>query len=116
MISIFVGQTVGSAVGSAVYLDSGWRANAGMCAGFVGAAMLVTLARGPHSKKWLGWDGGHALRKVPKDSSAPKVDIETAEGTGVVVDVDTVDERPTKAGAAHTETSIQKHQALQSTI
>lgn len=59
--------------------------------GFVGLAMLVLAARGPHCKRgtWVGWEGGWELRKgrvkVSEEVAKPeteKVEVEEVEEKG----------------------------------
>ncbi|KAG8856474.1 hypothetical protein FRB96_006440 [Tulasnella sp. 330] len=65
VVAIFSGQLVGSAVGSKIYLSSGWRASAGASIGFSGLMLIVMLMRGPHCKRytWFGWEGGARFAK-----------------------------------------------------
>jgi hypothetical protein len=58
--------------------------------GFVCAAILVIVARGPWEDGWVGWRGGWSMRKKDKDSSDGKTKNtamyakeETDEETGV---------------------------------
>ncbi|KAG8953459.1 hypothetical protein FRC04_002301 [Tulasnella sp. 424] len=75
VISGFIGQVIGSALGSHIYLSAGWRANFGASAAFCGAMILVLLARGPHCERytWFGWQGGGRLMK---EKPGPAVDLE----------------------------------------
>lgn len=64
IISLFLGQTMGTSVGAKLYTIGGWTASSGLSMGFLGLALLVHFARGPHaSTRWLGWQGGSKLRK-----------------------------------------------------
>ncbi|KAG8996277.1 hypothetical protein FRB94_008426 [Tulasnella sp. JGI-2019a] len=65
VVAVFCGQVVGSAVGSKIFLTSGWRASSGASIGFGGFMLIVLLARGPHCPRytWLGWEGGTRLTK-----------------------------------------------------
>jgi predicted MFS family arabinose efflux permease len=79
MVSVFVGQLIGTAVGNALYADSGWIASGSASVGFVTLAILVGLARGPHEKGWIGWRGGYDMRKgVPKKPHPKPDDVENA--------------------------------------
>ena len=60
---LMVGQMIGSKAGTQVYVDGGYRASAGLSCGLVGMSLIILLLRGPHTKKWFGWDGGRELRK-----------------------------------------------------
>ncbi|KAG8890427.1 histone acetyltransferase [Tulasnella sp. 332] len=65
VVAMFVGQVVGSAVGSKIFLTSGWRASAATAVGFGVFALLVLFARGPHCGRytWFGWEGGASFTK-----------------------------------------------------
>jgi hypothetical protein len=74
IISIFIGtffqkreliarQAMGSKVGTRVYTIGGYRTSGALSCGWIGMNLIVLLARGPHTKKWLGWQGGAELRK-----------------------------------------------------
>jgi hypothetical protein len=40
--------------------------------GFISAAILVIIARGPWEEKWVGWRGGWSMIKKDKDSADGK--------------------------------------------
>ncbi|KAK4055092.1 hypothetical protein OIV83_000372 [Microbotryomycetes sp. JL201] len=66
--SIFVGQLVGTAVGTRVFLKGGWRAAGGFNFGLLGLMLLVLLCRGPMlaNGTWFGWQGGFRMRRLDK--------------------------------------------------
>ncbi|KAK4335179.1 major facilitator superfamily protein [Rhodotorula toruloides] len=66
LVCIFAGQLIGTAAGTRVYLDYGYRASGGLCVGLTGFMLLVLFLRGPHCpvKQWFGWTGGWELRKA----------------------------------------------------
>jgi predicted MFS family arabinose efflux permease len=100
MVSVFCGQLMGTAVGNILYAEGGWIASGSSSVGFVGAAFVVCLARGPWETRWLGWRGGWRMRRDlenPSTTSEPAIeqvmgDINAAEraviegGENVVVD------------------------------
>lgn len=43
---------------------------------FVGASIIVSLARGPRETGWVGWEGGWRPRN-DKPASPPKLDVES---------------------------------------
>jgi hypothetical protein len=67
IISLFLGQMMGSSAGSSLYENHGWTASSSLSLGFLGVALVVLLTRGPHAQKWIGWDGGTRIRKVRED-------------------------------------------------
>ncbi|KAG9017682.1 hypothetical protein FRB90_000272 [Tulasnella sp. 427] len=77
MISAFIGQVVGSAVASHIFLRDGWRAAYGASLGFVGIVFLALLVRGPHVSRhtWFGWEGGARLTKKVSQSSSSDVEM-----------------------------------------
>jgi hypothetical protein len=60
---LILGQAMGSKSGTQVYTLGGYRASAALSCGWCGANLVVLFLRGPHTKKWLGWQGGRELRK-----------------------------------------------------
>ncbi|BGP08452.1 hypothetical protein JCM10049v2_004299 [Rhodotorula toruloides] len=66
LVCIFAGQLIGTAAGTRVYLDYGYRASGELCLGLTGFMLLVLFLRGPHCpvKQWFGWTGGWELRKA----------------------------------------------------
>ncbi|KAA1476123.1 MFS general substrate transporter [Dentipellis sp. KUC8613] len=67
---IFIGQVMGTAVGTKVYLDHGWRASGAVSLGWVGWQLVILLLRGPHVERytWLGYQGGAAWRKAEEQT------------------------------------------------
>ncbi len=67
MVSVFCGQLIGTAVGNSIYAEGGWVASGSASVGFVSLALVIALIRGPHERGWIGWHGGHNMRKgVPR--------------------------------------------------
>lgn len=56
---------MGTAAGTKVFLEHGWRAAAALSMGWMGFQLIVLLLRGPHvpRKRWVGWKGGWTLRR-----------------------------------------------------
>lgn len=77
MISAFIGQVVGSAVASHIFLRNGWRAAYGASVGFVGIVFLALFVRGPHAGRytWFGWEGGARLTKQPPQPVTSDVEM-----------------------------------------
>ncbi|GME63553.1 putative transporter ygaY [Neofusicoccum parvum] len=67
MVFTFCGQLMGTAVGSSVYVRSGWVASGSVSVGFVCVSLLFCAVRGPWEKGWLGWSGGWGIRQKPME-------------------------------------------------
>ena len=63
IIFLFIGQAMGSKAGTQVYTLGGYRASGALSCGWIVMNLVVLLLRGPHTKKWLGWQGGRELRR-----------------------------------------------------
>lgn len=63
MLAAFCGQLMGTAVGSNLFARGGWILSGSANVGFMGAAIVVALLRGPWEKGWIGWHGGCGLRR-----------------------------------------------------
>ncbi|KAJ7476558.1 hypothetical protein FB451DRAFT_968888, partial [Mycena latifolia] len=65
VLSIFLGQIMGTSAARRIYLQHGWRACAALSLVLSGWQLLLLLARGPHCARrtWVGWEGGWVLRK-----------------------------------------------------
>ncbi|KAF7509977.1 hypothetical protein GJ744_007291 [Endocarpon pusillum] len=103
MVSIFGGQLMGTAVGNRLYDRGGWIASGSANVGFICAALLVCLLRGPHEPGWVGWSGGWNMRKESHPLE-PKVtepdDVEKqAEGSPEAESEKNSREMPTRAEA-----------------
>ena len=77
---VFVGQIVGTSVGTSVYNHYGWRASAGLSVGWQGFCILMLLVRGPHCPRytWFGYKGGLSWRK-PSTEEQPPIDAAGVE-------------------------------------
>lgn len=72
MVSTFLGQLVGTSVGSHLYARGGWIASGSYSVGSLGMALLFCLVRGPWEEGWAGWHGGWSIRKKSRDSADGK--------------------------------------------
>ena len=65
MVQTFIGQVMGTSVGSKVFTEHGWRPDASLNLAFTGFTLLILFLRGPHCPRytWFGWQGGCELRK-----------------------------------------------------
>ena len=76
MVSVFVGQLMGTAVGNKIYAEAGWVASGSASVGFICAAIFFCLLRGPHEQGWVGWSGGYEMRNKRAKEKAAKNDEE----------------------------------------
>lgn len=67
MVSVFCGQLMGTAAGNNLYARGGWILSGSANIGFIGAAMIILLLRGPKETRWVGWRGGIDLRNKRDD-------------------------------------------------
>ncbi|KAI0114465.1 major facilitator superfamily domain-containing protein [Nemania sp. FL0031] len=63
MVFCFAGQLTGTAAGNRLYAQGGWVWSGSMSVGFIGAAILIGLVRGPRESGWVGWKGGWSIRR-----------------------------------------------------
>ncbi|KAG8714920.1 hypothetical protein FRC08_011243 [Ceratobasidium sp. 394] len=72
LLSIFLGQVMGTSVGTQVYLKYGWRASGALALGFHGLQIILLVLRGPNvpRKRWIGW---------ASEPKAPAAQVEVAE-------------------------------------
>lgn len=79
---IFIGQIMGTSVGTTLFNAHGWRAAAAMSFAWQSFAVLVLLTRGPRCSRytWLGYEGGTDWRKprVHKNTEQPAVTSDSA--------------------------------------
>ncbi|EKM56194.1 uncharacterized protein PHACADRAFT_63801, partial [Phanerochaete carnosa HHB-10118-sp] len=64
IMSIFIGQIIGTAAGTSLFTHHGWRAAAALSLGCESFCLFVLFVRGPHCTRytWFGWEGGSAWR------------------------------------------------------
>ncbi|KAI0775578.1 MFS general substrate transporter [Trametes elegans] len=81
LLALFIGQVMGTSVGSQVFTEYGWRPDASLNLAWTGFTLIVLLARGPHCSRftWLGWEGGSALRK-PRVLGKQAEDVAAGKG------------------------------------
>ncbi|KAJ6459408.1 MFS DHA1 protein [Mycena vulgaris] len=68
ILSIFLGQVMGTAVGTKLFADGGYKLSSGVRIAFGGVELLLLVLRGPHVARKT-WVGGVELRKR-EDSDA----------------------------------------------
>ena len=85
MVSVFIGQLVGTAAGNALYARGGWIRSGSASVGFVAAALVCCIVRGPWETGWVGWSGGWSLRRRDlggEDRRGPLVGNDEEKGSG----------------------------------
>ncbi|KAG0701921.1 major facilitator superfamily domain-containing protein [Suillus ampliporus] len=65
ILSLFIGQVMGTSVGTEVFVQHGWRACSLLMLALQGFQIIILLLRGPHCprKRWFGYEGGLEARK-----------------------------------------------------
>ncbi|CAO2647860.1 Nn.00g087820.m01.CDS01 [Neocucurbitaria sp. VM-36] len=72
MVATFCGQLIGTAAGNHIYAAAGWIGSGSTSVGFICAAILVIIAKGPWEDGWVGWGGGWSMIKKDKNSADGK--------------------------------------------
>ena len=81
MVSVFLGQVTGTAVGNHLYAEAGWIGSGTYNVASIGAALFFCLVRGPRAKGWIGWpEGANFKRVVPKPAEDEEKNTLKAEG------------------------------------
>ncbi|KAF7368850.1 MFS DHA1 protein [Mycena venus] len=85
LLSIFLGSVMGTAVGTKLFVERGYKFSSGIRVAFGGLELLLLLMRGPHvgRKTWIGWEGGMRFRKPvePTEEKPTEQISEDLEGT-----------------------------------
>jgi predicted MFS family arabinose efflux permease len=89
MVATFCGQLIGTSAGAHIYAAAGWIGSGSASVGFIGAAILVIVARGPWEEKWVGWRGGWSMRKKDPNSADGKTSEKTHFHEGKIRDEET---------------------------
>lgn len=65
LLSLFIGQVMGTSVGTQVFTKYGWRPAAALSLAWTGFMLFLILIRGPHVPRytWFGYEGGIEVRK-----------------------------------------------------
>lgn len=93
ILSLFVGQVMGTYAATIIFVRYGWRACSGFMQGLHGLQLVVLLLRGPHCPRqhWIGYTGGittwrnidpaekDVLQPRNEDTSEPRI-VEAGEG------------------------------------
>ncbi|KAJ7917966.1 MFS DHA1 protein [Mycena leptocephala] len=77
ILSIFLGQVMGTAVGTKLFAEGGYKLSSEIRIAFAGLSLLLLVMRGPHvaRRTWMGWEGGMEFRK----RGEPKEDVSTED-------------------------------------
>lgn len=83
IIFLFLGQTMGSAVGTRLYTRHGWWASQGFAVGCVCGALFFSFLRGPWQteRSWFGYSKGTSMKLKPQVARNDEQMIETREST-----------------------------------
>ncbi|KAG6847280.1 hypothetical protein H0H93_009096 [Arthromyces matolae] len=70
ILSIFIGQVMGTSVGTRVFVAYGWRMASILNMAWSGFQLVILLLRGPHCNRftWFGYEGGWEARKSVVDA------------------------------------------------
>ncbi|KAJ3976456.1 major facilitator superfamily domain-containing protein [Lentinula raphanica] len=82
ILSLFIGQVLGSSAGTKVFLAYGWRATAAMTLGFTLWALLILLLRGPECERYTWFGPTNSLKDASKVGREENVTSEVAGGHG----------------------------------
>lgn len=83
MVFSFAGQLTGTAAGNRLYAQGGWVWSGSMNIGFIGAAILIGLARGPRETGWAGWKGGWSIRRDGSISEKAEMQVAAEPGEAI---------------------------------
>lgn len=85
---VFLGQIMGTSVGTQVFVKYGWRPAAALSVAWSGFTLVVMLLRGPHCSRytWFGYEGGLRLRKEAQSAPTPTAEKMPA-ATGSKADI-----------------------------
>ncbi|KAF8208984.1 major facilitator superfamily domain-containing protein [Mycena galopus ATCC 62051] len=79
MLSVFIGQLIGTSAGTEVFTKYGWRAAAALNLGFYAWMLFIMMLRGPHCARytWFGFEGGWEARKSIADERRKAAAVES---------------------------------------
>lgn len=80
MVATFCGQLIGTAAGNHIYAAAGWIGSGSASVGFISAAIIVIVAKGPWEERWVGWRGGWSMIKKDKNSADGKTSEKAMHG------------------------------------
>ncbi|GIZ45890.1 hypothetical protein CKM354_000903800 [Cercospora kikuchii] len=80
MMFTFAGQLTGTSVGAKLFERGGWVTSGSFSVAAIGAALLITVGRGPWEEGWVGWHGGWSVLKKDRSSADGKVVVMEENG------------------------------------
>ncbi|OBZ71091.1 putative uncharacterized transporter YgaY [Grifola frondosa] len=104
LLSLFIGQVMGTSVGTQVFVKYGWRPAAALSVAWTGWTILVILARGPHVPRytWFGYEGGCELRKSRLAERERRREEEAAAAVAADINASGDVEEEDRSGRDHT--------------
>ncbi|KAH9828967.1 major facilitator superfamily domain-containing protein [Rhodofomes roseus] len=110
LLSLFMGQVMGTSVGTQVFVKYGWRPAAALSLAWTGFMLFMMLLRGPHVKRytWFGYEGGIEARKskLAERERQREADAEAAVAANELGSADveeTSDSKETRGATAKSE-------------
>ncbi|WPA99296.1 uncharacterized protein RHO25_003913 [Cercospora beticola] len=91
MMFTFAGQLTGTSVGAKLFERGGWVVSGSFSVAAIGAALVITIGRGPWEEGWVGWHGGWSIWKKDRSSADGKV-VAKEESSGQPQPFGVVDE------------------------
>ncbi|KAH8831355.1 MFS superfamily [Flagelloscypha sp. PMI_526] len=81
LLTFFLGQVMGTSVGTKVFVQYGWRWAAALNMFLVGWQLFALAIRGPHVSRhtWIGWEGGWRMFPVREKDIKNTQDSEKAD-------------------------------------
>ncbi|KAH0832294.1 major facilitator superfamily domain-containing protein [Lanmaoa asiatica] len=73
LIAVFLGQVMGTSVGTQVFVSYGWQSNALLAMAWFVWQLCILLLRGPHCprQRWIGWQGGLWMKTEVGSTTPP---------------------------------------------
>lgn len=77
----YIGQLLGTSVGTRIFVRYGWRAAGGFGMALYGFQLLALILRGPHCKQytWFGYEGGFSFKRKLDSSSTSHTESESED-------------------------------------
>jgi len=73
-LQIFLGQIIGTSIGTDVFVGYGWRADSVLAMAMYVLQLAVLVLRGPHCprNRWFGYEGGLKFWRTSLPSDQPQ--------------------------------------------